>query len=278
MVHDITRFCRENGILAQGRGSAANSAVCYALGVTNVDPIANELLFERFLSPARDGPPDIDIDIESDLREKAIQYVYDRYGRDYAAQVANVITYRGRSAVRDMARALGFSQGQQDAWSKQIGQWGNLTESTHVEDIPEPVIDLAMQISNLPRHMGIHSGGMVICDRPIADVCPVEWARMENRSVLQWDKDDCAAIGLVKFDLLGLGMLSALHYCHRPGGRAQGHRRRPGQARPLRARGVRDAAARRLRRRVPGGVPRADGHAAPPASRGCSTTWWSRWR
>jgi error-prone DNA polymerase len=215
VVHDITRFCRDNGILAQGRGSAANSAVCYALGVTHVDPIANELLFERFLSPARDGPPDIDIDIESDLREKAIQYVYDRYGRDYAAQVANVITYRGRSAVRDMARALGFSQGQQDAWSKQIGQWGNLTDphGSDVQDIPESVIDLALQISNLPRHMGIHSGGMVICDRPIADVCPVEWARMENRSVLQWDKDDCAAIGLVKFDMLGLGMLSALHYC-----------------------------------------------------------------
>jgi len=212
VVHDITRFCRSNGILAQGRGSAANSAVCYALGVTNVDPIANELLFERFLSPARDGPPDIDIDIESDLRENAIQYVYDRYGRDYAAQVANVITYRGRSAVRDMARALGFSQGQQDAWSKQISRWNGLADSPDVEDIPEPVIDLAMQIHNLPRHMGIHSGGMVICDRPIADVCPVEWARMENRSVLQWDKDDCAAIGLVKFDLLGLGMLSALHY------------------------------------------------------------------
>src|ERR1700754_1176297 len=212
VVHDITRFCRENNILAQGRGSAANSAVCYALGVTNVDPVANELLFERFLSPARDGPPDIDIDIESDLRENAIQYVYDRYGRDYAAQVANVITYRGRSAVRDMARALGFSQGQQDAWSKQISRWNGLADSPDVEDIPEPVIDLAMQIHNLPRHMGIHSGGMVICDRPIADVCPVEWARMENRSVLQWDKDDCSAIGLVKFDLLGLGMLSALHY------------------------------------------------------------------
>src|SRR3984893_8131330 len=212
VVHDITRFCRDDGILAQGRGSAANSSVCYALGVTNVDPIANKLLFERFLSPARDGPPDIDIDIESDLREKAIQYVYDRYGRDYAAQVANVITYRGRSAGRDMARALGFSQGQQDAWSKQISRWNGLADSPDVEDIAEPVIDLALQISNLPRHMGIHSGGMVICDRPIADVCPVEWARMENRSVLQWDKDDCAAIGLVKFDLLGLGMLSALHY------------------------------------------------------------------
>ncbi len=212
VVHDITRFCREHDILCQGRGSAANSAVCYALKVTNVDPIANELLFERFLSPARDGPPDIDIDIESDLRENVIQYVYDRYGRDYAAQVANVITYRGRSAIRDMARALGFSQGQQDAWSKQISRWNGLADSPDVEDIPEQVVELATQISNLPRHMGIHSGGMVICDRPIADVCPVEWARMENRSVLQWDKDDCAAIGLVKFDLLGLGMLSALHY------------------------------------------------------------------
>lgn len=212
VVHDITRFCRERDILCQGRGSAANSAVCYALKVTNVDPIANELLFERFLSPARDGPPDIDIDIESDLREDVIQYVYDKYGRNFAAQVANVITYRGRSAIRDMARALGFSQGQQGAWSKQISRWNGLADSPDVEDIPEQVVDLATQISNLPRHMGIHSGGMVICDRPIADVCPVEWARMENRSVLQWDKDDCAAIGLVKFDLLGLGMLSALHY------------------------------------------------------------------
>jgi error-prone DNA polymerase len=212
VVHDIARFCRENNILCQGRGSAANSAVCYALGVTAVDPVANELLFERFLSPARDGPPDIDMDIESDQREKVIQYVYDKYGRDYAAQVANVITYRGRIAVRDMARALGFSQGQQDAWSKQISHWNGLADSPDIEDIPPAVIDLANQIRNLPRHMGIHSGGMVICDRPIADVCPVEWARMENRSVLQWDKDDCAAIGLVKFDLLGLGMLSALHY------------------------------------------------------------------
>jgi error-prone DNA polymerase len=212
VVHDITQFCRRNNILCQGRGSAANSAVCYALGVTAVDPVANELLFERFLSPARDGPPDIDIDIESDLREQVIQYVYERYGRDYAAQVANVITYRGRSAVRDMARALGFSQGQQDAWSKQVNRWSSVADSPDLEGIPEQVVDLAVQIKDLPRHMGIHSGGMVICDRPIADVCPVEWARMANRSVLQWDKDDCAAIGLVKFDLLGLGMLSALHY------------------------------------------------------------------
>lgn len=213
VVHDITQFCRRNDILCQGRGSAANSAVCYALGITAVDPVANGLLFERFLSPARDGPPDIDIDIESDEREKVIQYVYDRYGRDHAAQVANVITYRGRSAVRDMARALGYSPGQQDAWSKQLSRWGPpARESADVQDIPEQVIELATQVADLPRHLGIHSGGMVICDRPIADVCPVEWARMPGRSVLQWDKDDCAAIGLVKFDLLGLGMLSALHY------------------------------------------------------------------
>lgn len=212
VVHDIVAFCRDSDILCQGRGSAANSAVCYALGVTAVDPIVNELLFERFLSPARDGPPDIDIDIESDRREEVIQYVYRRYGRAHAAQVANVITYRRRSAVRDMARALGFSQGQQDAWSKQISRWRGTGDGPEVEGIPEQVLELAEQIKDLPRHLGIHSGGMVICDRPIADVCPVEWARMENRSVLQWDKDDCAAIGLVKFDLLGLGMLSALHY------------------------------------------------------------------
>lgn len=213
VVHDITQFCRRSDILCQGRGSAANSAVCYALGVTNVDPVANGLLFERFLSPARDGPPDIDVDIESDEREQAIQYVYNKYGREYAAQVANVITYRGRMAVRDMAKALGFAQGQQDAWSKQLGHWGGLADAAEVDGIPAQVINLAGQIKNFPRHMGIHSGGMVICDRPLADVVPVEWARMENRSVLQWDKDDCAAVGLVKFDLLGLGMLSALHYC-----------------------------------------------------------------
>ena len=200
VVADIVDFCKRNDILCQGRGSAANSAVCYALGVTNVDPVANELLFERFLSPERDGPPDIDVDIESDRREEAIQYVYRRYGRDYSAQVANVITYRGKSSVRDMARALGYATGQQDAWAKAP------------DEAPDDVADLAAQISGMPRHLGIHSGGMVICDRPIADVCPTEWARMENRSVLQWDKDDCAAIGLVKFDLLGLGMLSALHY------------------------------------------------------------------
>lgn len=213
VVYDIARFCRANDILCQGRGSAVNSAVCYALGVTSIDPVAEGLLFERFMSEARDGEPDIDIDIESDRREEVIQYVYTKHGRDKAAQVANTITYRGRMAVRDMAKALGFAQGQQDAWSKQMGHWGGLADAAAVDGIPPQVIHLAQQIKDFPRHMGIHSGGMVMCDRPLADVVPVEWARMENRSVLQWDKDDCAAVGLVKFDLLGLGMLSALHYC-----------------------------------------------------------------
>ncbi|MFJ4658260.1 error-prone DNA polymerase [Nocardia sp. NPDC088792] len=211
VVHDIVSFCHDNDILCQGRGSAANSAVCYAIGITNVDPVANKLLFERFLSPERDGPPDIDVDIESDRREEAIQHVYAKYGREYAAQVANVITYRGRSAVRDAARALGFSVGQQDAWSKQVSRWTGVAQEEHTE-IPADVLALAGELEGLPRHLGIHSGGMVICDRPIADVCPTEWARMADRSVLQWDKDDCATAGLVKFDLLGLGMLSALHY------------------------------------------------------------------
>ena len=172
------------------------------------------LLFERFLSPERDGPPDIDVDIESDRREEAIQYVYERYGRTNAAQVANVITYRAKSSVRDMAKALGFATGQQDAWSKQIDAWGGVAKTAGLgdHDIPPAVLALAAEVEHFPRHLGIHSGGMVICDRPVVEVCPVEWGRMEGRTVLQWDKDDCAAVGLVKFDLLGLGMLSALHY------------------------------------------------------------------
>ncbi len=214
VVWDIVRFCNEANIYCQGRGSAANSAACYALGITKADAVSLGLLFERFLSPERDGPPDIDLDIESDRREEVIQYVYQRYGRHHTAQVANVITYRARSAVRDMARALGFAPGQQDAWSKQMDAWGNVATTAAQPDhgVPAAVLELAAEIEDAPRHLGIHSGGMVICDRPIIEVCPVEWGRMDRRSVLQWDKDDCAAAGLVKFDLLGLGMLSALHY------------------------------------------------------------------
>ncbi|MCK0115856.1 error-prone DNA polymerase [Isoptericola sp. S6320L] len=282
VVYDLVEFCRREGILCQGRGSAANSAVCYALGITAVDAVHHGLLFERFLAPERDGPPDIDIDIESGRREEVIQHVYARFGRTHAAQVANVISYRPRSAVRDAARALGYDVGQQDAWSKSIERWGSLRGpdptspaadakardaraatgapvtrrdeekarvaaqwggagaarfvDTLAEDvrraddahdvvpayappsaeqeghIPEPVLDLADRFLRLPRHLGIHSGGMVMCDRPVIEVCPVEWARMEGRTVLQWDKEDCADAGLVKFDLLGLGMLTAIRY------------------------------------------------------------------
>ena len=218
VVWDITSYCRSRDIYCQGRGSAANSAVCYVLGVTNVDSVALGLLFERFLSPERDGPPDIDIDIESGRREEVIQYVYRRYGRDRTALVANVIAYRARSAVRDMARALGHPPARQDVWAKSLDRRGGLGTGDGEGDpaegsgIPADVLELATEAEGGPRHLGIHPGGMVICDRPIAEVCPVEWASMADRSVLQWDKDDCAAAGLVKFDLLGLGMLSALHY------------------------------------------------------------------
>src|SRR5207302_585094 len=208
---DIVEFCRKENIYCQGRGSAANSAVCYALGITKADAVSLGLLFERFLSPERDGPPDIDLDIEHERREEAIQYVYRRYGRDNAAQVANVITYRPKSAIRDMGKAFGHPPGQLDAWSKQVEGWV-MRDVPDDTGIPENVLAMAKQVEGFPRHLGIHSGGMVICDRPVIEVCPVEWARMDNRSVLQWDKDDCAAVGLVKFDLLGLGMLSALHY------------------------------------------------------------------
>jgi error-prone DNA polymerase len=220
VVYDIVAFCREKTIYSQGRGSAANSAVCYALRITNVDAVRHHLLFERFLAPERDGPPDIDVDIESDRREEVIQHVYAKYGREHTAQVANVISYRPRSAVRDIAKAFGFSPGQQDAWSKQIDRWGSVA-AVDVDDIPEHVIAYANELTGgsgrwagFPRHLGIHSGGMVICDRPVIEVCPVEWARMPGRTVLQWDKDDCATTSLVKFDLLGLGMLSALRYAY----------------------------------------------------------------
>ncbi|MGH3275247.1 MAG: error-prone DNA polymerase [Streptosporangiaceae bacterium] len=224
IVHDIVQFCESEGILCQGRGSAANSAVCYALGITSVDPVRHQLLFERFLSAGRDGPPDIDLDIEHRRREEVIQYVYEKYGRDRAAQVANVISYRPRMALRDAGRALGYAPEDQNQWSQQVGPRpfapGHLVPPD--AGVPEAVIALARRMQRLPRHLGIHSGGMVICDRPVGEVCPVEWARMPGRTVVQWDKDDCAYAGLVKFDLLGLGMLTALRDCFDLVARAHG--------------------------------------------------------
>ncbi len=193
IVHDIVQFAKGRGILCQGRGSAANSAICFVLGITAVDSVLYNLPFERFLSSMREEEPDIDVDFDSERREEVIQYVYERYGRRNAAQVANVISYRPKSAARDAAKALGYTPGKQD-----------------LEALPPDVAGLAEQLRKTPRHLGIHSGGMVLTEQPVGEVCPIEHARMPGRTVLQWDKDDCAAMGLVKFDLLGLGMLGAI--------------------------------------------------------------------
>lgn len=236
IVYDIVQFARRRGILCQGRGSAANSAVCFLLDITAVDSIFYQLPFERFLSSLREEEPDIDVDFDSDRREEVIQWVFAKYGRTNAAQVANVIQYRPKNAVRDMAKALGHSAGQQDAWSKQVergalelgataisgrrrdasagdrrGHQATISYPDH--DIPDDVVGLAMELLKAPRHLGIHSGGMVLTDRPVGEVVPIEHARMSDRTVIQWDKDDAAWMGLVKFDLLGLGMLAALQYC-----------------------------------------------------------------
>ncbi|WOF21810.1 error-prone DNA polymerase [Microbacterium betulae] len=213
IVHGIVAQARRLGILCQGRGSAANSAVCYLLDITAIDAIFFDLPFERFLSALRDEEPDIDVDFDSDRREEIIQWVYDEYGRDRAAQVANVIQYRPKNAVRDTAKALGYSPGQQDAWSRQVEGWGASLETGPDHDIPDQVIAYATELLKAPRHLGIHSGGMVLTERPVGEVVPIEHARMEKRTVIQWDKDDAAWMGLVKFDLLGLGMLAALQHC-----------------------------------------------------------------
>ncbi|GAC1497978.1 MAG: error-prone DNA polymerase [Vulcanimicrobiaceae bacterium] len=271
IVWDIVRFCRESGILVQGRGSAANSAVCYSLGITAVDPIAGKLLFERFLSEERHEIPDIDIDFAHQDREKVIQYVYTRYGREHAAMAAEVVTYRTRSAIRDVGKALGLRLAQVeqvvqefDARESLAGATG-MTESPRDElppsiekrrdldassmqrasrlekpphgqahvfhgfadkdfgsdpdpHLPAPVdgkigewlFRFCRRIDGFPRHMGIHSGGMVITRDPLVRVAPVEWATMRDRTIVQWDKDDLQDLGLIKIDLLGLGMLSLL--------------------------------------------------------------------
>ncbi len=216
IVHDIVEFARSQGILCQGRGSAASSAVCFALGITAVDPVYYQLPFERFISQHREEEPDIDVDFDAGKREQVIQWVYDRYGRHNAAQVANVVGYRPKMAVRDAAKALGHSPGQQDAWSKQVTSWTSVASRDGDEHgVPPAVVDLANGFLGAPRHLGIHSGGMVLTERPIGEVVPIERARMDKRTVLQWDKDACEFMGLVKFDLLGLGMLSALDHMMR---------------------------------------------------------------
>ncbi len=215
VVKDLVDFARSQDIFCQIRGSGADSAVCRCLGLTRVDPIRLGLPFERFLSEERGRPPDIDLDLEADRREEVIQYCYRRYGRERAAMVANVITYRARSVLRDVAKAFGFTQAQVDGLSRYVDTRD--PKKLRLDDpLPhgltaEMIYDLCHRLDGFPRHLGIHSGGVVIADRPLHQVVPLEWGRRSGRSVLQWDKDDCAAIGIVKFDLLGLGMLNALH-------------------------------------------------------------------
>ncbi|MGB9511758.1 MAG: error-prone DNA polymerase, partial [Candidatus Acidiferrum sp.] len=226
IVWDMVRFCREQGILVQGRGSAANSAVCYSLGITAVDPVGMELLFERFLSAERDDWPDIDLDLPSgDQREKAIQYVYQRYGQLGAAMTANVITYRGRSASREVGKALGFDTETIDRLSSLVGQfewrgpddnWQSYFQQAGFDVnhfLIRKYLQLCNRIQDLPRHLGQHSGGMVICQGQLDSVVPLEPATMPGRVVVQWDKDDCSEMGIVKVDLLGLGMMAVLEEC-----------------------------------------------------------------
>jgi error-prone DNA polymerase len=224
IVWDIVEFCRRNDILAQGRGSAANSAVCYALGITAVDPVAMDLLFERFLSEERGEWPDIDLDLPSgDKREQVIQYVYQRYGRLGAAMTANVITYRGRSAVRDIGKVLGFNEESLGRLSTMIStwEWNDPAETaarqfraagfSPDDPLVSKFLELYASIQDLPRHLGQHSGGMVICQGQLDSVVPLEPATMPGRVVVQWDKEDCADMGIVKVDLLGLGMMAVLY-------------------------------------------------------------------
>ena len=226
IVWNIVEFCRKNGILVQGRGSAANSAVCYALGITAVDPVGMKLLFERFLSDARGEWPDIDLDLPSgDDRERAIQYVYERYGQLGAAMCANVITYRGRSAAREVGKSLGFDADMQTRLTRLVGsfEWKGPTDTMahHFQqagfDLQHPRIakylELSIRMLDLPRHLGQHSGGMIIAQGQLASVVPIEPASMPGRNVVQWDKEDCADMGLIKVDLLGLGMMAVLKDC-----------------------------------------------------------------
>ena len=223
IVWDLVRFCREQNILVQGRGSAANSAVCYSLGITAVDPVAMDLLFERFLSEERGEWPDIDLDLPSgDQRERVIQYLYKRYGERGAAMTANVITYRGRLAAREMGKALGFDPETLDKVSAAVSTWeyrdanDALNHRFHDAglDLNHPRLrkyfELCQMAQDLPRHLGQHSGGMVICQGELDSIVPLEPASMPGRVVVQWDKEDCADLGIIKVDLLGLGMMAVL--------------------------------------------------------------------
>ncbi|MET0403720.1 MAG: error-prone DNA polymerase [Cystobacter sp.] len=220
-IWDIVRFARSRGILCQGRGSAANSAVCYALGVTAIDPVRMGLLFERFLSMERKEPPDIDVDFEHERREEVLQYVYEKHGRHRAGMVCEVICYRGRLALREVGKALGLSLDQVDRLAKVAGSHGGEMSPELLKEVGlseedrrvRQTLAVAQQIEGTPRHLSIHVGGFVITREPLVEMIPVENAAMKGRTVVQWEKDDLEAVGVLKVDLLGLGMLTALAKC-----------------------------------------------------------------
>jgi error-prone DNA polymerase len=217
-MHELVQFCRRHRILCQGRGSAANSVVCYCLGITAVDPVRMELLFERFLSKERAEPPDIDLDIEHNRREEVIQWVYEKYGRTHAAMAANVVRYRARSAVRDVGKALDIPDTTLDRIARLLSHYDEITPGALARaglDLDTPahrhLVRLTAEIQDFPRHLSIHPGGFLLGHEPVRDLVPIENATMENRTVIQWDKDDLEAIGLFKVDLLGLGMLTVVN-------------------------------------------------------------------
>ncbi|MFQ5955715.1 MAG: error-prone DNA polymerase, partial [Kiloniellales bacterium] len=218
-VHDLVRFARARGILCQGRGSAANSAVCYCLGITAVDPSRVDLLFERFVSAERGEPPDIDVDFEHERREEVIQYIYRKYGREHAGLAATVICYRTRSAVREVAKAMGLTGDVVDALARQV--WGWSSDAVRDADVRALGLDpadrrlglalkLSRQLTGFPRHLSQHVGGFVITREPLCEVVPIENAAMPERTVIEWNKDDLDALGILKVDVLGLGMLTCL--------------------------------------------------------------------
>jgi error-prone DNA polymerase len=221
-MREIVKFCREKQILCQGRGSAANSAVCYCLGVTAIDPVRTGLLFERFLSKERAEPPDIDLDIQHDRREEVIQHVYEKYGRDHAAMVANVIRYRSRSALRDVGKALGFSETSLDRTAKFLSSYDGVDPKTlrqmgfdTSKGLNKQLLELTNDILDFPRHLSIHPGGFLLGHEPVHDIVPIENGAMPDRTVIQWDKNDLDDLGLFKVDLLGLGGLTQLDLCFR---------------------------------------------------------------
>ena len=277
---EIVDFCRANGILCQGRGSAANSAVCYCLGVTAIDPVRMGLLFERFISKERAEPPDIDLDIQHDRREEVIQHVYRKYGRDRAAMVANVVRYRARSALRDVGKALGLPKLHSIGWRNffrpmsRCGRkcWRKLGLDP-ATGLHEQLLQLTNEILDFPRHLSIHPGGFLLGHEPVHDIVPIENATMPERTVIQWDKNDLEDLGLFKVDLLGLGGLTQLDLCFKLLREHRGVELYMATIPANDDSDLRHDLQQRHGGRVSDRKPRPDGDAAAAAGREISTTW-----